>query len=128
MNVFTVLIIIAIVLIASTIHGIVGFGFALLLVSALSISDSPLADFVPIIVALSLLIDIVILINSRKYIDFKRIWLLALFGIIGVPVGFFVLTNVNSDVLKIIIGIILMCTENIWVPKLVNYILIHFPN
>lgn len=99
-----------IILIASLIQGITGFGFALVAVPLLSLFIPEIKNITPIIVIYSLITNIIIVYKSRKYVEFKKIVPLIVFAIIATPLGTYILISFKAKTLKIIIGIIIIIT------------------
>ena len=98
------------ILLAAFTQGITGFGFALIAVPLLSLFIPEIRNITPIIVIYSLLTNIIIVYKSRYYIDFKKIIPLILFGIIGTPIGAYILLYIKVSNLKIIIGLVTSIT------------------
>ncbi|MDF2958874.1 MAG: hypothetical protein K0S39_609 [Paenibacillus sp.] len=96
----------AIILFAGFVQGVTGFGFALIAVPLLS-KIIPLQSVVPIIVLFSFFTNIVILLKSKAYVQFKRIWLLTVSSIFAAPLGTYILVAVRPDLIKIISGIVI---------------------
>ena len=95
----------AAVAVAGVISGMTGFGFAL--VSApLLVLVMPARVAVPIVSVLSLLSHLVVLGETLRAIDLRRIWLLALGGIIGSPIGVYLLVMLDPASLKLAIGLV----------------------
>ncbi|MGL1891592.1 MAG: sulfite exporter TauE/SafE family protein [Spirochaetaceae bacterium] len=99
-----------IVLIASTVQGTVGFGFSLIAVPLLSFVI-PVKTVVPMVVCYSLVNNIVVVSWAIKHINLKRIWIMIICGIIGIPIGVYGLKNINPEILKGIIGILIILTS-----------------
>lgn len=99
-----------IILIASLIQGITGFGFALVAVPLLSLFIPEIKNITPLIVIYSLITNIIIVYKSRKYVEFKKIVPLIVFAIIATPFGTYILISFKAKTLKIIIGIIIIIT------------------
>lgn len=99
-----------IILIASLIQGITGFGFALVAVPLLSLFIPEIKNITPIIVIYSLITNIIIVYKSRKYVEFKKIIPLIVFAIIATPLGTYILISFKAKTLKIIIGVIIIIT------------------
>lgn len=99
-----------IILLASLIQGITGFGFALVAVPLLSLFIPEIKNITPIIVIYSLITNIIIVYKSRKYVEFKKIIPLIIFAIIATPLGTYILISFKVKTLKIIIGIIIIIT------------------
>lgn len=94
---------------AGLIQGITSFGFSLFALPLLSI----FIDFklvVPMLVIYSLVMNSLILIKIRKHIKIKSIWLLILFGIVFTPIGTKILINVDENLIKIGVGLIVTIT------------------
>lgn len=91
-------------------QGIIGFGFALLAVPLINIF-LPLTTVVPIIVISSTLINIIVLISEKRYIMLKQIWVLVLFSIIGIPLGVFALKNIDVNIMKLWVGLVIILTS-----------------
>lgn len=98
------------ILLSSFTQGITGFGFALIAVPLLSLFIPEFRNITPIVVIYSLLTNIAITYKSRQYIDFKKIIPLIIFGIIGTPIGTYMLLYVKVNTLKFIIGLIITIT------------------
>jgi uncharacterized membrane protein YfcA len=92
---------------ASLTSGLTGFGFALIAVPLL-ISFLPPNFVVPVVVLLTNLSHTLILIETRNWIDLKRIWPLILGGMAGVPLGTFVLLALDVDVLRVVMGFLVL--------------------
>ncbi|MFV9511617.1 sulfite exporter TauE/SafE family protein [Tepidibacillus sp. LV47] len=99
-----------IIFFASSVQGATGFAFALIIVPLLSLF-LPLRAIVPISVILSLVINTLVIISGRKHLAIKEIWLLIVTGIIGIPFGVYILNAVNLQILKILIGLLLIITS-----------------
>ena len=93
----------AAIFLASTTQGLAGFGFAIVSVPIMIIFISP-KMVVPIIVMQAILINLLILIEARKWLDLKRIWPLIVAGIAGIPVGTYLLVVLDVNVLRVFIG------------------------
>jgi len=96
------------VLFAAFIRGLAGFGFALILPPILLLILNPVAVVV-INLFLSLLSNIVVVIHSFVRIDFKRVFPMALSSLLGIPLGVWIISVVASSVLKILIGVVIIC-------------------
>jgi uncharacterized membrane protein YfcA len=86
---------------------ITGFGFSLIVM--------PLASFVlglrvaaPLIALASLMLYTINLVRYRDAVNFAEVKPLALAAIFGVPVGVWLLANVNESLIKTILGLILI--------------------
>ena len=93
--------------IASFIQGITSFGFALISAPLLMIIISPNIA-IPIIIMNALIINTTLLIEVRKGIDLRIISPLIVGGIIGLPIGTYLLIFLDVGIIKIIVGIIII--------------------
>src|SRR5690242_1647616 len=93
---------------AGFVQGITGFGFALIAVPLLS-KWLPLQSIVPMIVVFSLLTNILVILKIKQFIEIKRIWLLILSSIIVTPLGTYILLVIPPNLLKILVGIVIVC-------------------
>lgn len=104
---FIIIIGLLIIFLASFVQGVTGFGFALIAVPLLS-KMIPLQSVVPIIVLFSFFSNIMILLQAKQHIDFKKIKLLLVSSLIAAPLGTYLLIVVNSNLLKMLIGIFII--------------------
>ena len=93
-----------IILASSMLQGLTGFGFSILSLPLITLLISP-KTAVPILVLYSIIINIVVFFSARKAFELKRIWILMIFGIIGVPIGTHFLITFNDNLIKLCIGI-----------------------
>lgn len=103
---FTIFLI-TLAIIAGIIKGFVGFGLSIVLISVLiEVGLSP-TEFLPILVPIFIILDILLYFENKKYVklDFKENFtlhpatLMTLF--IGILIGTYLLTIVNADFLKL---------------------------
>ena len=99
-----------IILLAALVQGITGFGFALIAVPLLSLFIPEIKSITPIIVGYSLVTNILIFCDSKNHIKLKEIMPLIIFGIIGTPIGTYILLFVSAKILKVAIGLIICLT------------------
>jgi len=85
-------------------QGFTGFGFSILSLPLITLLISPKIA-VPVLVLYSIIINIVVFFSARKAFELKRIWILVVCGIIGVPVGTHFLVTLNDNLIKLFIGI-----------------------
>lgn len=98
---------IIIILIGALIQGLAGFGFsqfAIPLLVLFIISD----ELIPIMVVLSLFLNIMMIHDLRKDVKVRRIWPLMLGGLFGIPIGTYLLMAANPNDLKILIGSLIL--------------------
>lgn len=101
------LIIALILFTGSLIQGLAGFGFALTVTPLLSLM-MPLRELVPLITLCGTVINLVLFIYMRKSFSLKRIIPLVMGSIPGIPLGVFLLTQVNEQYIKYLLACILM--------------------
>ncbi len=95
------------IFLAGTIQGLTAFGFVLISVPILVIFLSP-KIVVPIIVMHRFLISLVILFETRKWVDLKRIWPLLITSLAGLPLGTYLLIVMDASMLKVLIGVLII--------------------
>ncbi|WP_353893938.1 sulfite exporter TauE/SafE family protein [Proteinivorax hydrogeniformans] len=95
-----------IIFLAAATQGIASFGFSIISLPLLGVF-LPLQVVVPMLIIYSLVLNSMILQNLKEHIDFKRIWILVVAGVIGTPFGVYLLKVVDENTLKIAIGVIL---------------------
>jgi uncharacterized membrane protein YfcA len=98
---------IIIILIGAMIQGMVGFGFsqfALPLLVLFMLFD----ELIPIMVVLSLFLNIMMIRDLRKDVQVRRIWPLMLGGVFGIPIGTYLLLVANPNHLKVLIGFLIL--------------------
>jgi uncharacterized protein len=96
-----------IILISSIIQSTAGFGFALISMPLLSFYYD-IKIVVPLIIICSTLTNIGVVLTTIKYLRLKKIWILILFGLLATPIGVFLLNFINSNYLKIFVGIFIL--------------------
>ena len=101
----TLLIMAAIILIASVVKGLTGFGFALTSLPLLSIFIAP-KTAVPIITICSVFLDGYTLYDARKHVQYKEIITLVVSGITGMILGTYFLVSLDSQIIRLVIGIV----------------------
>ena len=93
-----------IIFFSAMLQGLSGFGFSILAVPLITLFISP-KIVVPILVLFSLVINIAVFSSARKAFEIKKIWLLMIFGILGMPLGAYFLVVLDDNIIKLIIGI-----------------------
>tara|TARA_Y100000310_G_scaffold101298_1_gene99301 strand:+ start:4960 stop:5697 length:738 start_codon:yes stop_codon:yes gene_type:complete len=96
-----------IIFLAGITSGLTGFGFALVSVPLMMLF-LPLKTITPIILLLQILINLFLLFEARKFVNLKRIWPLILVGILGIPLGTYLLIFLDVTILKISVGLIII--------------------
>jgi uncharacterized membrane protein YfcA len=93
------------ILLAGFIQGLTGFGFALASVPIITMFINPQLA-VPAIIVQATVANIPILWHARRHLKVRRMWLMALSGMLGIPVGTLALMFLDASVLRLIIGLI----------------------
>jgi hypothetical protein len=107
MDPLTIIIIgLLVVFLAGMIQGLTGFGFALVSVPLLLIFLPPTMA-IPMVIIHGTLITLILLFESRKWLELRRILPLIIAGVIGVPFGTYILTALGINVLKVFIGVVI---------------------
>jgi len=88
---------------AGVIYGMTGFGFPLISVPVLTIFLSP-KIIVPVITIDNAFIDLVLLFEAKKLVDLKKVGPLMIAGLVGMPLGAFLLMALDVSVIKLYIG------------------------
>ncbi|MTI46734.1 sulfite exporter TauE/SafE family protein [Sporosalibacterium faouarense] len=94
-----------IIFLAGMIQGITSFGFSLLAVPLLGLF-LPLQIVVPMLVIYSLFLNSIILFNVKNHVNLRKIAILVIAGIIGTPLGTYLLKALDENILKVSVGII----------------------
>ncbi|MCK5397966.1 MAG: sulfite exporter TauE/SafE family protein [Thermoplasmata archaeon] len=98
---------IIVILLAGLVQGLAGFGFsqfALPLLVLVMISQ----ELIPMMVVLSLFLNLFLVYELRKDIQLKRIWPLMLGGILGIPIGTYLLLIADTGIMKLLIGLVII--------------------
>lgn len=96
-----------IVFIASVAQGLTGFGFALIAVPLLSLL-LPFDQVVPVVVSLGLITNVLMLFKLYRDVELRKIWLLLVFGFVGIPIGGYMLLAVPANILQLIVSILVL--------------------
>jgi uncharacterized membrane protein YfcA len=94
-----------IILIASVVKGLTGFGFALTSLPLLTLFLTP-KTAVPLIVVCSVFLDGYTFYETRRFVQYKEIFPLVVSGILGMILGTYFLVSLNSDIIRVAIGIV----------------------
>jgi uncharacterized membrane protein YfcA len=95
------------IFLASVVSGLTSFGFALVAVPLLMIFLPPKV-VVPTVLMLSVSGSVVVLFETKKWIDLKRIWPLIIAGVAASPLGAYLLLIMDVDTLKMLIGVVIV--------------------
>lgn len=99
--------ILVIVFIATLVRSTFGFGESLIAVPLLVLLI-PIEIAVPLSVLISILIAAVIVVQDRKQIHLNSAKWLIIFAVLGIPIGLFLLVNGNENIVKTILGILII--------------------
>jgi len=94
---------IIVILIGALIQGLAGFGFSQFAIPLLVLfmaSD----ELIPIMVVLSLFLNILMIHDLRKDVQIRRIWPLMAGGVFGIPIGTYLLMVADPNHIKLLIG------------------------
>ncbi len=103
----TLILIMLIIFLASVIMGVTSFGFALIAVPLLNLL-MPLKVLVPILILYGVIIDIILLLPIYKNLNLKGMAYLVGSGILGIPIGTWLLIILDESILKVGVGIIII--------------------
>jgi len=118
-NLDLIVIILSIVFIAALTRSTFGFGDALIAMPLLALFiDIKIAT--PLMALIAFFIAISILIKNWKNIEFKSAWRLIVSSLVGIPIGIWYLDDINENIIKLTLGIIvlLFAAYNLAKPKL----------
>jgi uncharacterized membrane protein YfcA len=104
---YEIIIFILIALLGILVQSCVGFAGALLSVPLLIIFFSP-KFIIPIYSLLTLIINVFLVFESKKHIEWNKIKILSIGGFIGIPIGVYFLANFPYSALKIAVNIIML--------------------
>ena len=88
-------------------QGLTGFGFGLVTVPILVIFLVPQL-VVPIVLLTSMLLTFYLLIETRRWLELKRILVLMAAGVAGLPFGIIILKQLDAGILRVFIGVIIV--------------------
>jgi uncharacterized membrane protein YfcA len=108
----SLLLVILIVLVASTIRSAFGFGDALIAMPLLAFFME-MKTAVPLVAVSGFTISILILARHWKSAYVKGLWILILFCILGIPLGLLFLKNMDDKLIKIVLALLLIVFSSI---------------
>lgn len=94
-------------LVAALLQGLTGFGFSILAVPLLTLFISP-KIMVPVLLLYSIVINIVVFSSCWRSVQLKRIIILLIFGVIGMPLGTHLLVVLPDNLLRVGIGFLIL--------------------
>lgn len=97
----------AIFLLAAVVQAVTGFGFSLVAVPLLALLISPVPAVVAATVA-SMLISVAVVRDDWEFIRLREVVVFTLAGIVGMPLGLWVITAVSDRVLTAVIAVALL--------------------
>ena len=97
----------AVTFFAATVAGITGFGYGLVSVPLLMLALPPKV-VVPAVTTHIFLVSLLILLEVIKKVDLRRIWPLMVTGLMGLPLGVYVLLVLSEGVLRTIVGVVII--------------------
>lgn len=121
MDISILIIILCIVFISTLIRSTFGFGDALIAMPLLALFiDIKIAT--PLIALIAFFIANSILIRNWKNVEFKSAWRLILASLFGIPVGLWYLRDFNENIIKLILGfiVLLFAVYSLFKPKMIQ--------
>ncbi len=103
MEIFPTAITLTIVFAAGLLQSLSGFGFCLLALPLMTLFI-PTREVVPMLVILSVFLNVAVAYEAREHLDIKSIWPLLLTGACFTPLGAWLLAILPETTLKIIVG------------------------
>ncbi|MGA1792687.1 MAG: sulfite exporter TauE/SafE family protein [Thermoplasmatota archaeon] len=101
------ILVVAIVLLAGFVQGLVGFGSGLVMVPVLVLLIEPKV-LIPVVLVHGLIMNELLAIEARKHIQAGRVAPILLGGLIGLPFGTYLLIILSPDIIKIMIGAVIV--------------------
>jgi hypothetical protein len=102
-----ILIILSIVFISTLTRSTFGFGDALIAMPLLALFiDIKIAT--PLIALVAFFIAISILLKNWQKVEFKSAWRLIIASLVGIPIGIWYLDDINENIIKLILGFIVL--------------------
>jgi uncharacterized membrane protein YfcA len=110
-------------------QGCLGFGFAFIALPVIAMYFTPLLA-TPMIVVLSLILNIIAIFSCFKHANKKVISWLLIGGVCGTPFGTLVLKHVDAALYSFLVGILIMCAAVLFLidkryplkDKMMNYV------
>ncbi len=90
-------------LVSALLQGLSGFGFSILAVPLITLIMPP-QTAVPILMLYSIIINLVVFFSTRRSVELKKVWILLIAGIAGLPVGAHLLVVLDGSIIKLFIG------------------------
>jgi len=97
----------SILIAGSCLQGLTGFGYSLLCLPLLALF-LPVTDAVPILIATSMILNVLVWVGARRSVRFPALLPLMIAGLVGTPFGVWFLGAIDDRTLKAAIGILVM--------------------
>ncbi|MBN1327215.1 MAG: sulfite exporter TauE/SafE family protein [Candidatus Cloacimonetes bacterium] len=94
-----------------------GFGFSLVAVPLITLQLQPRIA-IPLLIVYSVLINLTVLLSTARHFRLRDVWLLFPSGLAGLPLGTYLLLNLNDNLLKLLIGVFIVLFGSLF---LVNF-------
>jgi uncharacterized protein len=110
----TLLVVAGIILLASTVHAVTGFGYALVATPLLALTVDPHTAVVATTLS-ALAMTITIAVRQRQHAEWKVAMIATAGIVVGMPLGLWVYAATSEQVLTALIGVgVLGCTLMVW--------------
>jgi uncharacterized membrane protein YfcA len=96
-----------VIFLATLVRSTFGFGESLVAVPLLALRI-PLEIAVPVSVLVSITVAGVVVVQDWKKIHFRSAGWLVFYTLLGIPLGLLLLTSVNGQIVKVVLGVIIM--------------------
>ena len=95
------------VLVGATVMGTVSFGMGLVVAPILLLFLAP-QSVVVVVNSIILVLLSVVLFNTRRHLDLRQTWKLAVSGMVAAPVGVLALSAANPTLLRVLIAVVIL--------------------
>ena len=96
-----------IIAISAFIQGVTSFGFSLIALPLLALL-MPMNQIVPLLVVCSLFLNAVMLWSLHRHVVIRLIRVLLVGGVVGIPIGIWILSRISGDILKLAAGVVII--------------------
>jgi len=107
MELSILIIVLTVVFLSSLTRSVFGFGDALIAMPLLALFVD-IRVVTPLIALIAFFIAISILIKNWQKVEFKSAWRLIVSSLIGIPIGLWYLHDINENIIKLILGLIVL--------------------
>jgi uncharacterized membrane protein YfcA len=101
-----------VLLVASAVQGVLGFGFGMLSMS-FAVMLFPMQEAVPLVTGYALLVNVYLVYQLRRSIMHRGLWPIVLGGLAGMPIGVMLLKHMQEGLLLLTLGAV-MITHVLW--------------